>query len=147
MVQWLRLHTSIAKSAGLIPGRGTKIPHTVRYDPKKMVGYFSINKYLSELSGMWHQSRQRELASDNKGDWGIKLVSPQLRKYDDVSHKASFIVLRNQRWCKEMKRCTTSWFEMYYFLTINIVKMTILPKEITDTMQCLSNFQWHFSQN
>ena len=30
---------------------------------------------------------------------------------------------------------------------INIVKMTILPNTITDSMQSLSNYQWHFSQN
>ena len=29
VVQWLRLHASTAVGAGLIPGRGTKIPHTV----------------------------------------------------------------------------------------------------------------------
>ena len=30
---------------------------------------------------------------------------------------------------------------------INIVKMTILPKAIYSSMQSLSNYQWHFSQN
>ena len=30
---------------------------------------------------------------------------------------------------------------------INIVKMTILPNTTTDSVQSLSNYQWHFSQN
>ena len=28
MVQWLGLHASTARGTGLIPGQGTKIPHT-----------------------------------------------------------------------------------------------------------------------
>ena len=34
-VQWLRLSTSIAGGAGLIPGQGTKIPHAARCGRKK----------------------------------------------------------------------------------------------------------------
>ena len=30
---------------------------------------------------------------------------------------------------------------------INIMKMTILQKQATDSIQSLSNYQWHFSQN
>ena len=30
---------------------------------------------------------------------------------------------------------------------INIVKMTVLPKAIYKSMQFLSNYQWHFSEN
>ena len=30
---------------------------------------------------------------------------------------------------------------------INIVKMTILPMQSTDSMHFLSNYLWHFSQN
>ena len=30
---------------------------------------------------------------------------------------------------------------------INTVKMTILRKQSTDSVQSLSNYQWHFSQN
>ena len=30
---------------------------------------------------------------------------------------------------------------------INTVKMTILPNASTDSVQSLSNYQWHFSQN
>ena len=35
MVQWLRLCTSSAGGAGLIPGQGTKIPHAVGCSKKK----------------------------------------------------------------------------------------------------------------
>ena len=31
VVQWLRLHSSIAVSAGLLPGQATKIPHVTWY--------------------------------------------------------------------------------------------------------------------
>ena len=34
-VQWLRLHTSNAEGAGLIPGQGTQIPHASRSSQKK----------------------------------------------------------------------------------------------------------------
>ena len=30
---------------------------------------------------------------------------------------------------------------------INIMKMTILQKQATDSIQSLSNYQWQFSQN
>ena len=30
---------------------------------------------------------------------------------------------------------------------INIVKMSILPRQSTDSMQSLSNYQWHFSHH
>ena len=33
-IQWLRLHTSIAGQEGLIPGQGTKIPHTAVHGQK-----------------------------------------------------------------------------------------------------------------
>ena len=33
-VQWLRLHTSSAGGAGLIPGQGTRIPHATRHSQK-----------------------------------------------------------------------------------------------------------------
>ena len=35
MVQWLRLHASNAGDTGLIPGQGTKIPHTAPHAKKK----------------------------------------------------------------------------------------------------------------
>ena len=36
-VQWLRLHASTAGHTGLIPGRGTKIPHAVWDGQKKLI--------------------------------------------------------------------------------------------------------------
>ena len=35
MVRWLRLQASTAGDAGLIPGRGTKIPHAMWWTKKK----------------------------------------------------------------------------------------------------------------
>ena len=35
MVQWLRLHPSIAGDTGLIPGLGTKIPHAAWCSQRK----------------------------------------------------------------------------------------------------------------
>ena len=35
VVQWLRLHASIAGGTGSIPGRGTKILHAMWYGQKK----------------------------------------------------------------------------------------------------------------
>ena len=35
MVQWLGLHTSTAGGTGLIPGRGTKIPHAEWHSQNK----------------------------------------------------------------------------------------------------------------
>ena len=35
VVQWLRLHTSIAGGTGTNPGQGTKIPHASWYGQKK----------------------------------------------------------------------------------------------------------------
>ena len=34
-VQWLRLHASTSGGAGLIPGRGTRIPHAAQSGQKK----------------------------------------------------------------------------------------------------------------
>ena len=36
MVQWLRLCTSHAEGAGLIPGQGTKIPHAAQGGQRKI---------------------------------------------------------------------------------------------------------------
>lgn len=60
---------------------------------------FSINKYvrafwdvpLTDLT----TDQERELATDNKGDWDIKLISSKLWKYHQLSHKESFIALVN----------------------------------------------------
>ena len=50
---------------------------------------------------------------------------------------------------KEIKDDTNRWRDIpcCWIGIINIVKMTILPKPSTDSMQSISNCQWHFSQN
>ena len=52
MVQWLGLHTSTAGGAGLIPGRGTNIPHATLHSQKKKTKQNKTktqNKKLLEL--------------------------------------------------------------------------------------------------
>ena len=34
LVQWVRLHVATARSMGLIPGQGTKIPHAAQCGKK-----------------------------------------------------------------------------------------------------------------
>ena len=50
---------------------------------------------------------------------------------------------------KEIKDDTNSWRDIPFpwIGRMNIVKMTILLKASTDSIQSLSNYQWHFSQN
>ena len=50
---------------------------------------------------------------------------------------------------REIKDDINRWRDIPCSLVgrINIVKMTILPNAISDSVQCQSNYQWHFSQN
>ena len=50
---------------------------------------------------------------------------------------------------KEIKDDTNRWRDILcsWIGRINTVKRTIHPKQSTDSMQFLSNYQWHFSQN
>ena len=51
VVQWLRLCTSTAGGMGLIPGRGTKIPHATHGQKKKKKNrfFFCLKEYYKYL--------------------------------------------------------------------------------------------------
>ena len=50
---------------------------------------------------------------------------------------------------KEIEEDINRWKDILYLWigVVIIVKMTILPKATTDSIQSLSYYQWHFSQN
>ena len=59
VVQWLRLHASITRGTGSIPGRGTKIPHAAHCGKKKVQlnkkntkqpNFFNGQKILTDTS-------------------------------------------------------------------------------------------------
>ena len=74
----------------------------------------------------------------------IKYLSINLPKEAKDLYAENFKILM-----KEIKDDTNRWSDIpcSWIGRINIVKMTILPKQSTDSMQSLSNYQWHFSQN
>ena len=57
--------------------------------------------------------------------------------------------LKTKAVMKEIKDDTNRWKDTPcpWNVGINVVKMSIAPKAITDSMQSLSNYQHHFSQN
>ena len=56
MVQWLRLRTSTARGAGLIPGRGTKILRAAWCGQNKQIN----NKERQERDGQEKETRRKE---------------------------------------------------------------------------------------
>jgi len=50
---------------------------------------------------------------------------------------------------KEIKEDTNRWRNIpcSWYRRINIVKISILPKQSIDPMQSLASYQWYFSQN
>ena len=50
---------------------------------------------------------------------------------------------------KEIKDDTNRWRDIpcFWIGRINIVKMTLHPKQPKDSVKSLSNYYWHFSQN
>ena len=56
MVQWLRLHTSNAGDAGLIPGweTGSLLPHGVAIKKKMALGILDIHVQRNEIKPLPH---------------------------------------------------------------------------------------------
>ena len=81
------------------------------------------------------------------------IISTRTRKYLGINppKETKDLYAENYRTLmKKIKDDTNRWTDIpcSWIGRINIVKMTILPKAMTtDSMQCLSNYHWHFSQN
>ena len=50
MDQWLRPHTSNAEGMGSIPGRVTKIPHTVQHGQENLKKFFKKNLHIELIA-------------------------------------------------------------------------------------------------
>ena len=74
----------------------------------------------------------------------IKYLGIKLPKETKDLHAENYKTL-----IKETNNYTNRWRNPPYSWIgrINIVKMTVLPKAIYKSMQFLSNYQWHFSEN
>ena len=79
-------------------------------------------------------------------------IAPKIIKYLGINLPKETKDLYSENYkmlMKEIEDDTNRWKDIPHSWSgrINIVKMTILPKATTDSMQSLSNYQWHFSQN
>ena len=74
----------------------------------------------------------------------IKYLGIHLHKETKDLHIENYKILM-----KEIKEDTNRWRNIpcSWIGRINIVKMSILPKQFTNSMQSLSSYQPHFSQN
>ena len=74
----------------------------------------------------------------------IKYLGINLPKETEDLYAENYKILM-----KEIKDKTNRWRDIpcSWIGRINIVKMTRVPKQSTDSMQSPSNYQWHSSQN
>ena len=131
VVQWLGFCASTAGDIGLIPGRGTKIPHAtwhVRKIEKKRKKLGCISIHNNEL----HEREIKETIPFSIESKRIKYLGIKLPKEVKDPHWDNYKTLTKET---EDDTNPCSWIGR-----INIVKMTILPK--IDSMQSLSKFQW-----
>ena len=60
MVQWLGLQASTAGDMGLIPGQGTKIPHSVQCGQEKKIFFFLIEGLFIETAILTSATEQSD---------------------------------------------------------------------------------------